>query len=95
VKIVVGYCATAERIGEPVGGGDWVLDSHVYSDAGDGRHRVRRIADADLPRPLPSSQSIDSNAEEFDVVPALQFADTIGEKRRHLDDPLAESPEAL
>ena len=52
--------------------------------------RVRSIADAKQPRTPPFRQTIDGDAEEFDVVEALQFADAVGKKRRHVEDPPAE-----
>jgi hypothetical protein len=53
------------------------------------------ITDADQSRPPPSSQSIDRDAEEADVVLAFQFADAIGPKGRHFDDALTEGFEVL
>ena len=57
-------------------------------NAADRRHRVRRIANADQSRSPPFPQSIDRDAEELDVIPGFQFVDTIGQKRRHFDDPV-------
>ena len=41
-------------------------------------------------------QPVDRDAEQLDVIPAFQFADAVGEKRRHVDDPprKASSPSA-
>ena len=40
-------------------------------------------------------QPVDRDAEQLDVVPDFQFADAVGEKRRHFDDPCAERFEAF
>ncbi len=79
LKILVRHLARAERFGEPVGRGDCVLHRHVDAHAADRRHRMRRIADAEEPRPPPFLQPIDRDAEQFDVVPGFQFADAVGQ----------------
>ena len=89
------YLAVAERAGEQVGRGNRVLHGDIDAHTADRRHRVRSIADADQPGPPPFSQSVDTDAEELDAIPALQFGDAIGQQRRHFDDPLAESLKAV
>ena len=93
-EILVRRVAGAERA-ELVGGGDRILDRHVDAHAADRRHRMRRIANADKPRPAPFSQPIDRHAQQLDVVPALQFAIRSDKKRRHFDQPSAECFEAV
>ena len=95
LKILVRHPAGAKRARKPVRGGDRVLHRHVDAHPADRRHRVRRIADAQEPRAPPFSQPIDGDAEQADVVPALQFADPVGQERRHFHELTAEGFEAL
>ena len=94
-EILVRHLAGAQRTRELVRRRDRVLHRHVDADAADRRHRMRRIANAQEPGSPPFLQPIDRDAEQLDVVPAFQFADPVGEKRRHFDDAAAEGFEAL
>lgn len=42
----------------------------------------------------PLAQPVDRNAQKLDVIPALQIADTVGEKRRHLHHGITERIES-
>jgi hypothetical protein len=61
--------ACAQLLPEDVGRGDGVLNGEVDADAADRRHGVRRIADAQKPRPRPALEAIDANREELHAVP--------------------------
>ena len=47
------------------------------------------------PGPPPFAQPIDRDAKQLDVVPAFQFADPVGQERRHFDDPRVEGFKAI
>ena len=67
--------------GQDIRGGDRVLDREIDADAADRRHRMRGVADAQKPRPVPKRQPVDRDGQELDVVEALEFGNAIGEER--------------
>src|SRR6185437_1319652 len=56
------------------------IDAH----SADRRHRMRRIPDAEKPRPPPSIEPVDTNSEQPHVLEARDLAETFGKKRRQL-----------
>ena len=49
-----------------------VLNRQVDADAADRRHRVRRVADAQQPGPLPVAQPVDLHGQQLHVVPVVR-----------------------
>ena len=94
-EIVVADGPGAQRRGQAVRGRDRVLDREIDADAADRRHRVRRVADAQQPRPVPLRQAVDLDGQQLDVVPVCSSCTRSRMKRRDRDDGGAERVEAL
>jgi len=73
--------SASERRPEEIGGFDRVLDSNIDTHARHRRHGVCRVTDAQQPWPVPPSQPVGAYAQQFDLVPILEFRGTIGEVR--------------
>jgi hypothetical protein len=58
-----------QRAPQDVRCGDRILNGEVDADASDRRHRVRRIADAQQPGPVPLRQPIDLHGQQLHVSP--------------------------
>jgi len=84
---------TAPRAGG--GAATRVLHGEIDADAADRRHRVWPLADAEAIRRHHRRSRSTGDAQEFDIVPAFQFADAVGEKRRHPHDLLAKGRQPL
>jgi len=65
--------------GQDVGGGNGVLDSQIYPDTADWRHRVSRISNTQQAWPVPNPKAIDSDSQQLDVGPIVEFTDAIAE----------------
>ncbi|SVK46902.1 Uncharacterised protein [Acinetobacter baumannii] len=76
----------AQRRDQGVGGGHRVLNRQVDAHAADRRHGVRGVADAQHPRFGPAIQTIDANAQQFDLIPLDDLLQAIVLERRHLGE---------
>jgi hypothetical protein len=85
-KIFLVDCIGVEGLGQNVRGSDGILNGKVDSNSTDRGHGVRRIADAEQAGTIPPTQSIDGDGEELDIVPVLNFIDTVGEEGGDLGD---------
>ena len=56
-----------------------VLHRQIDADAADGRHRVRGIADAQQPRPMPALEPVDRHGQKLDLIPVLELVDAVRE----------------
>src|SRR5262249_59606886 len=93
-QIALADRTVAQRVNEPIGRRHGVLDGEINPDATYRRHRVRRVTDAQEPRPVPSPQPVDFDGQELDVIPAGNLADAVAQVRHELDDRSAERFEA-
>ena len=58
-----GRDAALQRLVQQVRRRHGILNGEVDADAADGRHRVRRVADAKQARPVPLTKTIDENRQ--------------------------------
>ena len=63
-----------------------ILYGEIDAHAADGRHRMRRIADAEKAIARPVFKPIDGDAEKLDRFETLEFADAICDRGRNLRD---------
>ena len=85
-KVADGDAAAQELGCKQVRGRNRILNREIDADAADRRHRVRGIADAEQPRPIPLPQTIHAHRQQLDVVPACELADAIGQERHDRAD---------
>ena len=64
-----------QRSGENGGGGDRVGNREIDPDTADRGHGVRGVSDAEQPRFVPPTQTVDPHVEDFDVVPRCEGVD--------------------
>src|SRR6516164_2481223 len=79
LQVVLVGGSLQEARGQDIGSGNGVLNCQIYADAADRRHGVCRIADTQQAGPVPNPQAIDSDSQQLDVGPIVQFADAIAE----------------
>src|SRR5439155_9631144 len=60
------------------------------ADAADRGHRVRGIADAKKPRPVPPRKPVHRHGQKLDLIPILELTDPVGENWREPRDALPE-----
>ena len=93
--MLVAERAVAQGFGEHIGGCHRILDRQVDADAGDWRHGVCRIADAQEARSPPALEAIDLDGKHADVVPRLEGGDLLGEPWHQARKARTEGVEAL
>src|SRR5215469_8867877 len=94
MEVLFGNRSSEQARRQDIGGGDRILHREIYPDTADRRHRMRGIADAQQPRPMPDAQAIDRNAQQLDVGPIAQLVDAIVEVRDKASDFFAQRGQA-
>src|SRR5215472_4674379 len=94
MEVLFGDRASEQAGRQDIGGGNRILHREIYPDTADRRHRMRGIADAQQPRPVPDAQAIDRNAQQLDIGPIAQLVDAIAEERDKSSDFLPQRGQA-
>ena len=70
-ELVKRHSPFAQRRGQKIRCRHGILNREVDPDTSDGRHGMRRVTDAEQPRPRPMLQPIHLHGEQSDRLPAL------------------------
>jgi hypothetical protein len=85
--------AVCEPRGKNVGSSNGILHREVYADPAYGRHRMRRIADAEKTRHAPAFQPVDLDSKQLDIVPRVDFGRSIRRETEKARNSLAKGVE--